>query len=291
MSQSKLSLSVKGYEDVDDGNGNLMTLYIVRVEEASKNVYYVLKKRYTDFSRLYTALKERFPEIDSFRFPNKSIFNTNAQFTKDRRRQGFDDFLKITTTMNPIPTELIEFLEIEQHYRDYYSRQPAVTTTATVVAPSNNSNEGKAAADDDDTTATTTTTTTDSNNSNSTNTNTNSNNTKASNNNATRTETKSNTATSVTTTTSANNTTTTSSSNTNNAHKNMLETNSKQSQLIELLTSTLIYTTITYILCILLRIVDIRKTTIMKVVLTILALSSVVVFMRYQFLMGKEKIK
>ena len=285
MSQSKLSLSVKGYEDVDDGNGNLMTLYIVRVEEASKNVYYVLKKRYTDFSRLYTALKERFPEIDSFRFPNKSIFNTNAQFTKDRRRQGFDDFLKITTTMNPIPTELIEFLEIEQHYRDYYSRQPAVTTTATVVAPSNNSNEGKA-ADDDDTTTTTNTTNLTSNSNN-----TNSNNTKASNNNATRTETKSNTTTNIATatTTNANNTTPTS-SNTNNAHKNMLETSPKQSQLIELLTSTLIYTTITYILCILLRIVDIRKTTIMKVVLTILALSSVVVFMRYQFLVGKEKI-
>jgi len=95
MSQSKLSLSVKGYEDVDDGNGTMMTMYIVRVEEASKNVYYVLKKRYTDFSRLYTALKERFPEIISFRFPNKSMFNTNAQFTKDRRRQGFDDFLKV----------------------------------------------------------------------------------------------------------------------------------------------------------------------------------------------------
>ena len=138
MSQSKLSLSVKGYEDIDDGSGNLMTLYIVRVEEASKNVYYVLKKRYTDFSRLYTALKERFPEIEAFRFPNKSIFNTNAQFTKDRRRQGFDDFLKILTTMNPVPTELIEFLEIEQHYRDYYSRQAAVSTTATIVSSNTN---------------------------------------------------------------------------------------------------------------------------------------------------------
>ena len=93
--QTKLSLSVKGYEDIDDGNGTMMTMYIVRVEEASKNVYYVLKKRYTEFSRLYTALKERFPEIVSFRFPHKSIFNTNAQFTKDRRRQGFDDFLKV----------------------------------------------------------------------------------------------------------------------------------------------------------------------------------------------------
>ena len=277
MSQSKLSLSVKGYEDVDDGNGNLMTLYIVRVEEASKNVYYVLKKRYTDFSRLYTALKERFPEIDSFRFPNKSIFNTNAQFTKDRRRQGFDDFLKITTTMNPIPTELIEFLEIEQHYRDYYSRQPAVTTTATVVVPSNNSNEGKA----DDTTKTTSTTTTTQDSSNSDNTHSNNNN--ASNNNATRIETKSTTITN-------NANTTIPSSNTNNAHKNTLETNTKQSQLIELLTSTLIYTTITYILCILLRIIDIRKTTITKIILTILALSSVVVFVRYQFLMGKEKV-
>lgn len=281
MSQSKLSLSVKGYEDIDDGSGNMMTLYIVRVEEASKNVYYVLKKRYTDFSRLYTALKERFPEIEAFRFPNKSIFNTNAQFTKDRRRQGFDDFLKILTTMNPVPTELIEFLEIEQHYRDYYSRQAAVTTTATIVPPNttvvsnNNSNTSDDNSSNDDIVNDTS--------------NISENTTSRSINN--NTETSEHTSNSPTNIPNKSTTHTLKTTSTISSTSKTLESSVRRDQLIELLSSTLIYTTITYILCILLRIIDIRQTTIMKVLLTILALSSVIVLVRYQFLDAKEKLQ
>ena len=77
--------------------------------------------------------------------------------------------------------------------------------------------------------------------------------------------------------------------NTNVQSNALTESNNKK--ITEVLSSTLIYTTVTYILCILLGIVDIRNTTIMKVLLTILALTSVVVFVRISFLGNKEKNK
>lgn len=57
--------------------------------------------------------------MESFRFPHKSVFNTHSQFTKERRRQGFDDFLKMLASTNPIPSEFEEFLELNEHILKY----------------------------------------------------------------------------------------------------------------------------------------------------------------------------
>lgn len=53
--------------------------------------------------------------VEPFRFPHKSMFNTFSNYTKERRRQGFDDFLKILVTLEPFPVEVAKFLELDDH--------------------------------------------------------------------------------------------------------------------------------------------------------------------------------
>ncbi len=36
------------------------------------------------------------------------MFNTHAQFTKERRRAGFDDFMRVLSHIKPLPMELEE---------------------------------------------------------------------------------------------------------------------------------------------------------------------------------------
>jgi hypothetical protein len=43
------------------------------------------------------------------------MFNTFSNYTKERRRQGFDDFLKILVTLEPFPSEVAKFLELDDH--------------------------------------------------------------------------------------------------------------------------------------------------------------------------------
>lgn len=68
------------------------------------------------FQALHAALKDQYPEIvEPFRFPHKSMFNTFSNYTKERRRQGFDDFLKLLVSLDPLPTEVARFLELDDH--------------------------------------------------------------------------------------------------------------------------------------------------------------------------------
>lgn len=111
----EIAVSVPTYEEHTDQNGQLVTYYIVQVEYKVKNLRYSLFKRYTEFANLHAILKERFSEMEHFRFPNKSMFNTHSQFTKERRRDGFDEFVKLAMKITPMPPEFEEFLEIKGH--------------------------------------------------------------------------------------------------------------------------------------------------------------------------------
>ena len=122
------SVAVASYEDVTSSMGEIVTTYIVQVRFAIRNgkffilcfcalkVFYspkqsyILSKRYSDFSSLYISLKDLLPL--TYKFPNKSIFNNNSQFTKDRRLRGFDELLKRLLKVDPKGTELQSFLEI-----------------------------------------------------------------------------------------------------------------------------------------------------------------------------------
>lgn len=77
---------------------------------------WLLRKRYSAFQALHASLKEQYPDVvEPFRFPHKSMFNTFSNYTKERRRQGFDDFLKILVTLEPFPVEVAKFLELDDH--------------------------------------------------------------------------------------------------------------------------------------------------------------------------------
>lgn len=53
--------------------------------------------------------------MEAYKFPNKSVFNTFSQHTKERRRSGFEDFLKLVMGFDPLPPEMEDFLELEDH--------------------------------------------------------------------------------------------------------------------------------------------------------------------------------
>jgi hypothetical protein len=51
-----------------------------------------------------------------YKFPNKSMFNTAAKFTKERRKVGFDELLQILVQGKEFHVELMEFLELAYQY-------------------------------------------------------------------------------------------------------------------------------------------------------------------------------
>ena len=86
-------------------------MYMIQVQYGSKAAY-CIAKRYSDFSTLYQNVKDIVPA--DYKFPNKSMFNNSAQFTKERRRRGFDDLLQALASMEPLPEELQIFLEMKE---------------------------------------------------------------------------------------------------------------------------------------------------------------------------------
>jgi hypothetical protein len=77
------------------------------------------------FSHLYRSLKDRYVIIGQYKFPNKSVFHTFSQFTKDRRRSGFEEFLNLVLSIRPMPPEMEDFLEVDDH-------QSATATSSTL---------------------------------------------------------------------------------------------------------------------------------------------------------------
>jgi len=60
-------------------------------------------------------LRSRYAEIAAFHFPKKSKLSTFAKFTKERRREGFDDYLRLVCTLTPQPQEVLAFLDIKNN--------------------------------------------------------------------------------------------------------------------------------------------------------------------------------
>ena len=114
MNRIDFSLSAEciNYEEYLDATANVITHYIVSVVFNQQT--YQLKKRYSEFADLHIALKDHFQAFQAYKFPNKSMFNTHSQFTKERRRQGFDELVKICCTLKPLPKEVEVFLELDE---------------------------------------------------------------------------------------------------------------------------------------------------------------------------------
>ena len=113
-----IKVSCFKYEDDEDDYGQLVVMYVILVEDARTESKHILHKRYSDFLELFTILRELSPEIDRYRFPNKSLFNNRSQFTLERRLEGFNDFLQIAVAMKPLPVQFELFLELKELLND-----------------------------------------------------------------------------------------------------------------------------------------------------------------------------
>lgn len=102
-SNLKLMIVVNDYEDIIYSNGNVLTHYIIYVTYTScvnnildndpignKETTYKLTKRYSEFKDLHHLLSDQIKLLSmDYKFPNKSLFNNSAEFTKNRRLKGY----------------------------------------------------------------------------------------------------------------------------------------------------------------------------------------------------------
>lgn len=104
---------VAGYNDEYYEADKSATFYLVFFN-GDKNF---VKKRYTNFLDLYDNLRSKVDLLNTggYRFPNKSMFNTSATFTKERRKRGFDELLKIVVACECWP-ELLDFLDLRYQF-------------------------------------------------------------------------------------------------------------------------------------------------------------------------------
>lgn len=113
-----IKVSCFKYEDSKDDYGQVVVMYVILVEDVTKNVKQILHKRYSDFLELYTLLRDLSADFDDFRFPNKSLFNNRSQFTLERRLEGFNDFLQIAIKLKPMREEVAQFLGLYALLKD-----------------------------------------------------------------------------------------------------------------------------------------------------------------------------
>mmetsp|Transcript_30119 Transcript_30119/g.93183 ORF Transcript_30119/g.93183 Transcript_30119/m.93183 type:complete len:232 (-) Transcript_30119:43-738(-) len=70
-------------------------------------------KRYRDVLDFHGTLLKAAPhaELEDFRFPNKSLFHNSADFTKERRRSGFEEYFELLLRLGaPYAPFLVAFL-------------------------------------------------------------------------------------------------------------------------------------------------------------------------------------
>lgn len=112
-STSELELSVPSHKEHLTADGQRYTTYSVVVRMGGRQ--WSVRKRYSQFDQFRMSLRKQHKEVGSFRFPNKSRFNTFSEHTKERRRTGFDEFLRLVAGLHPRPQEVDVFLAMDEH--------------------------------------------------------------------------------------------------------------------------------------------------------------------------------
>ncbi|KAJ8611951.1 hypothetical protein CTAYLR_004390 [Chrysophaeum taylorii] len=92
---------VPRYVDVEYGSGHL-TLYPIEAMYENGKLRKVTK-RYSDVLGFHQTVLKAAPHaaLEGFNFPHKSVFNTNAEFTKERRRSGFEEYFELLLRLGP----------------------------------------------------------------------------------------------------------------------------------------------------------------------------------------------
>jgi len=83
-------------------DGTPVTLYPIEVMVESGAVRRV-SKRYSDVLTFHKDVLTGAPHpaLEAFNFPHKSIFHTTAEFTKERRRSGFEEYFELLLRLGP----------------------------------------------------------------------------------------------------------------------------------------------------------------------------------------------
>lgn len=126
---ANLIAEINEYEDTTDDDYSPVTLYLIKISfqitgGGEVKISNILRKRYSEFSKLYNSLRPKFAKLENYRFPNKSMFNSQSTFTKDRRRQGFDEFVKLLVQLMP-ESEISEFFELERQILESKKNMPS----------------------------------------------------------------------------------------------------------------------------------------------------------------------
>jgi len=110
------------------------TLYRIEVTTDDGRTRKV-ERRYRDVLRFHGTLCRAapHPKLEQFDFPHKSILNTNAEFTKERRRSGFEAYFALLLSLGPNYAPFVEtFLKADERTLDDsgHSRPPTPTPVA-----------------------------------------------------------------------------------------------------------------------------------------------------------------
>ena len=113
------------------------TLYRIEVTTDDGRTRKV-ERRYRDVLRFHGTLCRAapHPKLEQFDFPHKSILNTNAEFTKERRRSGFEAYFALLLSLGPNYAPFVEtFLKADERSFDDsgHSRPPTPPPVAPAV--------------------------------------------------------------------------------------------------------------------------------------------------------------
>jgi hypothetical protein len=112
------------------------TLYRIEVTTDDGRTRKV-ERRYRDVLRFHGTLCRAapHPKLEQFDFPHKSILNTNAEFTKERRRSGFEAYFALLLSLGPNYAPFVEtFLKPDERALDDSGHSTGRPPTPTPVA-------------------------------------------------------------------------------------------------------------------------------------------------------------
>ena len=85
-----------------------------------------VERRFSQFHLLNQVLKQRYAELQLFKFPPKRWFSSFTTQTVEQRRRVFEVYLQELLCLQPRPVELNNFLDINAHlYGPAYYMSPA----------------------------------------------------------------------------------------------------------------------------------------------------------------------
>jgi len=101
------------YED-EDKKKKKYTAFLIELKTHGGLVWSI-ERRFSQFNQLNNVLKQRYAELQLFKFPPKRWFSSFTTQTVEQRRRVFEVYLQELLCLQPRPVELNNFLDINAH--------------------------------------------------------------------------------------------------------------------------------------------------------------------------------